>query len=285
MIRNVLTERLLARPWHVFAGALVVASLSSDVRAQNVGAARDLVAATENGFVHWRASASAGQVLVVEEPLRQSEAQLEARGRRSWSVDALVVTDWIDSWSVLPRPDQRSLVALSLHGGAARSVYLSWLNKSTAGKRDPMPAYRLDQVMLSDLDDTGDGGPFAFDLADPVLFEWRGATFLLASAFTTLDPALCNNRRIVLVQLPRDPFPAHALMGPIVGRGAQPRLVADDQELLVAAREPENAQEALGEAAVAFHRSSDGVTWMEDPELSGGARAISSYSVVNAAGS
>lgn len=169
--------------------------------------------------------------------------------------------DWYGRSSALELPAGDHVVAIEQHGGGARQVRL-WRCAARSDDASRVAAAQttlLNSVLFEHRCADGSTSVLeGFDVASPFVFEVRGEPFLAGSARTSIDPALRVFVASVAELLTGRPVVSHVVYG------IEPRVVQVGDELVLAARWPENAQEQMGQSPLTIHRSRDGKTWVQD---------------------
>ncbi len=169
--------------------------------------------------------------------------------------------DWYGRSSALELPAGDHVVAVEQHGGGARQVRL-WrcaTRSEGASRATAAQTTLLNSVLFEHRRADGSTSVLeGFDVASPFVFEVRGEAFLAGSARTSVDPALRVFVAPVDELLAGRPVVSHVVYG------IEPRVVQIGDELVLAARWPENAQEQMGQSPLTIHRSRDGKTWVQD---------------------
>jgi len=201
--------------------------------------------------------------------------------RQLWSGSGSVIP-WFGRSSVLARRDGSHRIAIELHGGGTRCVRLLECAPRTveAGEeKQPRSRFLQDVVFIENAGDKAAAKGKSYDLTSPTLFEFRGEVYMVGSAMWDAkgEPHVFLAKFADLVEGKLDVL--------AVGRGIDPRVTVYEQEIVIAMRVPDNAQEIMGQARVSLVRSVDARNWkMDELSVEASPRGVHSFELGVAGG-
>lgn len=193
------------------------------------------------------------RMMVIEEVGVESGETRQLWSGRSPSIP------WFGRSSVLARRDGSHCIAIELHAGGSRYLQLvECAPRSVAPAEEEKPRSRLLDKLVFVEKAVGNADPKAkknYDITSPSLVEFGGEVYMVGSAWWYDKGApyvflgkfadfLDGKTEVIAIE-----------------SGIDPRAVVYEQQLVIALRDPANAQDILGQAPLRLFRSDDAIQW------------------------